>query len=217
MDKANLPRNTTHDWASGVDVGHLERIRQDPASFAPGGVGHLVLEVLAYAAEEAQDNGGGRCSITLHADGSVAVSDDGRGTATVLDSAGEPLKKPVMVSKDLRFFDAPDAPVLADGHPRRGMSVVAASSDWLVHTNRRANGSWTQRYENALPVTGLIPLAATETDETAEIGGTSGITGTTVHFRPTAVVRELGEADADDVARWAASSPHLSVEVTDLR
>jgi hypothetical protein len=45
-------RAVTHDWPSLVDFGHLARIRQDPATFAPGGVRHLILEVVAYAAEE---------------------------------------------------------------------------------------------------------------------------------------------------------------------
>ena len=205
MDPANLPRNTTHDWASQVDVDHLDRIRAEAGRYAPGGVAHLVLEVLAYAAEEAEATGGGRCWITLHPDGSIAVADAGRGTETVVDAAGEALKKPVMVSKDLRFFDAPDAPLLADGHPRRGMSVVAALSEWLEHTNRRANGSWTQRYENALPVSDLIPIPS------------DGTTGTTVHFRPGADVRELGDLRAEDVAGWTTTSPHLTVEVDDLR
>jgi len=40
-------------------------------------VGHLILEVVAYADEEAETNHGGRCRITLHADGSVTVSDHG--------------------------------------------------------------------------------------------------------------------------------------------
>jgi topoisomerase IV subunit B len=191
----------THDWASQVDVDHLDRIREAPALYAPGGVGHLILEVVAYAEEEAAANGGGRCSITLHADGSVTVSDDGRGTATVVDGPGRVVKKPVMVSRDLRFFDAPDAPCLADGHPRRGISVVAALSEWLVHTNRRDNGSWTQRYEHALPVTDLVPIAA------------DGTTGTTVHFRPAEAVRMLGGVKIDELR----SSPHLSVEVDDLR
>lgn len=197
--------NTTHDWASQVDVDHLERIRQAPALFAPGGVGHLILEVVAYAEEEAAANNGGRCSITLHADGSVTVSDGGRGTATIVDRQGRAVKKPVMVSRDLRFFDAPDAPCLPDGHPRRGISVVAALSEWLVHTNRRDNGSWTQRYELALPVTDLVPITA------------DGSTGTTVHFRPAEAVRAMGAVKVDELLRWTASSPHLSVEVKDLR
>src|SRR5690348_7121324 len=87
---SNTPwRNTTHDWARTVDAEHLSQIRADPATFAPGGVLHLVLEVVAYAADEAADGGaadvndetatstGGRCTITLHADGSVSVADNG--------------------------------------------------------------------------------------------------------------------------------------------
>ncbi|MFF7725411.1 hypothetical protein [Streptomyces sp. NPDC008001] len=38
-------RNTTHDWASAVDLAHLAGIRRDPAAFASAGVQHLVLEV----------------------------------------------------------------------------------------------------------------------------------------------------------------------------
>lgn len=198
MDQTGI---STHDWTSRIDTGHLDHIRRHPARFAPGGVGHLILEVLAYAAEEAEANDGGRCSITLHADGSVSVSDNGRGTATVFDAHGQPVKKPIMVSKDLRFFDAPDPTPLADGHPRRGMSVVAALSEWLVHTNRRDNGSWSQRYEDALPATGLVPIAG------------DGTTGTSVHFRPVESVRELGAANIDDLRRWTASSAHLAVDV----
>jgi hypothetical protein len=47
------------------------------------------------------------------------------------------VKKPVMSTQDLRFFDAPDPP--------------------LLHRNRRHNGAWTQRYEHGMPVTGLLP------------------------------------------------------------
>ncbi|WP_326836383.1 ATP-binding protein [Amycolatopsis rhabdoformis] len=206
MGQPRRPRHTTtHDWASQVDVEHLEHIREAAARFAPGGAGHLILEVFAYAEEEAKANGGGRCSITLHADGSTTVSDDGRGTETVGDQRGQIVKKPVMVSRDLRYFDAPAPPCLPDGHPRRGISVVAALSEWLVHTNRRDNGSWTQRYEHAFPVTALVPLAA------------DGSTGTAVRFRPIAAVRVLGAVNFDELRRWTGSCPQLSVELTDLR
>lgn len=206
MDRAGISRGgTTHDWASPVDVEHLEHIRGNPGLFAAGGVGHLILEVLAYAEDEAEANHGGHCSITVHADGSVAVSDNGRGTATAVDAQGRTIKKPVMVSRDLRFFDAPDAPYLADGCPRRGISVVAALSEWLVHTNRRANGSWTQRYEHALPVTDLVPIEG------------DGTTGTTVHFRPDKVVRAIGSVTLNELRHWTVASPHLSVDINDLR
>jgi len=46
-------KNTTHDWAETVDIEHLARVRDEPDVFAPGGTTHLILEVLAYAADEA--------------------------------------------------------------------------------------------------------------------------------------------------------------------
>lgn len=183
--------NTTHDWAASVDRAHLDAIRAEPERYAPGGVRHLLLEVLAYPEDEAESAGTrGRCSVELHADGSIAVTDNGRGTDTRVDEHGDVVKKPVMATKDLRFFDDPSAPLLPDGYPRRGMSVVAALSEWLVHTNRRTNGSWTQRYEYGVPVTGLEPI---------ESGGT---TGTTVHFLPAAGLAPLERF------------PHLDVTVS---
>lgn len=195
------PQNTTHDWAIAVDGDHLARIRRDPATFAPGGVQHLVLEVIAYAADEAEANNGGRCVVTFHRDGSVSVSDDGRGTATRVDDRGRVVKKPVMSTKDLRFFDSPDAQLLADGHPRRGISVVAALSEWLVHTNQRRNGAWTQRYEHGVPVTDLVPIPGSEQ------------TGTTVHFRVDGTVRADGIPVVIDPVQLAALWRELSVEV----
>ncbi|WP_354643761.1 ATP-binding protein [Kitasatospora camelliae] len=197
--------NTTHDWATAVDAEHLAAIRRAPAEFAPGGPEHLLLEVVAYAADEAASQGGGRCVVTLYADGSVAVEDDGRGTDTRLDEHGRAVRKPVMASKDLRFFDHPGADALPDGHPRRGVSVVAALSAWLIHTNRRRNGAWTQRYEHGIPVTGLDPVEA------------DGATGTRVHFLPDGSLSARQPLDADRWSRWAAHWPVLDLRLDDRR
>lgn len=113
-------RNTTHDWARTVDLQHLATIKGDLCAYAPGGVRHLVHEVLAYAAEEAESLcRPGTVQVMLHTDGSVSVADDGRGTDTRRDAAGLVVKKPVLATRDLRFFDDPDAALLPDGRPRR--------------------------------------------------------------------------------------------------
>ena len=194
-------RNTTHDWASTVDAEHLGKIRQYPTVFAPGGSLHLILEVMAYAADEAESTTSGCCVVTLHGDNSVSVADNGRGTDTRYDDCGQPTKKPVIVTRDLRFFDFPDAQRLPDGYPRRGMSTVASLSEWLTHTNRRSNRAWTQRYEHGVLVTGLVPI---EDDDTS---------GTTVQFLPDEALRAGAAVAAADLATW----PHLSVEVVDAR
>ena len=198
-------KNTTHDWAAIVDHEHIAQIREQPTTYAPGGMEHLILEVLAYAADAAEAAGrAGRGIVTLHADGSVAVADDGRGTDTRVDAAGRVIKKPVMATKDLRFFDDPDAETLPDGHPRRGISVVAALSEWLIHTNRRTGGSWTQRYEHGVPTTDLAPVAD------------DGTTGTTVHFQPDIAILVSPVMMAPQLTR-AANWPRLRVELVDER
>lgn len=207
MSTSSRPwQNTTHDWARTVDAEHLAQVRRAPEVFAAGGTTHLILEVLAYAADEAEWIGTiGRCRVTLHADNSVSVADNGRGTDTRRDARDQPVKKPIMATRDLRFFDFPDAQQLPDGRPRRGVSVVAALSPWLVHTNRRRSGAWTQRYEHGVPVTGLLSIPD------------QGTTGTTVHFLPADGVRSMQEVSPSVLRRSAAAWPHLAVEVIDER
>jgi DNA gyrase subunit B len=110
--------------------------------------------------------------ITLHDDGSISVQDNGRGTNVFFDETGKPMVKPIMATRDVRFFGNPSAELLPDGLPRTGMSVVAALSTWLVHENRRLDGAWTRRYHRGLPESEL-----TEVDAGAH-------TGTVVHFQP---------------------------------
>lgn len=169
--------STTHAWVATVDHEHLRDVRDRSEELTCGSVHHLILEVLAYAAEEAEALGRrGSCTVILHADGSVTVSDDGRGTDSRRDAEGNIVRKPIMATKDLRFFDADHGPLLADGRRRRGMSVVSALSRWLIHTNYRAAGAWTQRYEHGVPATDLEPIEA------------SGRTGTTVQFLPDVIM-----------------------------
>ena len=199
-------RNTTHDWTRDLDVEHLEQIRRNPTAFAPSGAVHLIFEVLAYAAEEAMSNGSGRATVTLHRNGSVTVADNGRGTDTRPDDQGRTIKKAVIATRDLRLFDCPRTVLLPDGHPRRGMSVVAALSEWLVHTNRRRNGSWNQHYQRGIPVTDLTPIRD------------DGTPGTTIRFLPdTAVVSDTQILAPQLRQLSTAFSPHLSAGVNEER
>lgn len=196
-------KNTTHNWAETVDADHLALVRRHPETHAPGGTTHLILEVLAYATDEAASTGtAGQCLVSLHPDGSVSVKDDGRGTDTRNDTSGRPIRKPIMATKDLRFFDSPDAQILADGWPRRGISVVAALSSWLIHTNLRRHGAWTQRYEYGIPVTGLTPIAD------------RGDTGTRVHFLPTTDLRSHVEPSTlrELTGGWSQLGVDITVE-----
>lgn len=124
-----------------------------------GGRRHLMMEVLAYARDEAIAAAQpGHVLVTYHDDGSVTIDDDGRGTDTRVDDDGRVIRKPVMATADVRFTDPRRSPRLPDGLPRRGMSSVAALSDILTHENHRGMEAWTQTYHYGIPAAELMSV-----------------------------------------------------------
>lgn len=164
---------TTHQWAWDVDVAHLEEVRAGTPQLTAGDVVHMILEVLAYADEEAAARGRrGNAVVTLAPD-EISIADDGRGTDTRVDADGSIIRKPIMATKDVRFYDSPAPPDLPDGRPRRSMSSVSALCELVIHENRRTQGAWSQTYRYGVPALQLRPLK------------TWSGTGTTVRFRCT--------------------------------
>jgi len=197
---------TTHEWAAPVDTDHLAHIRDNAATYARGGLRHLILEVLAYADEEAEATGRvATVVVTVRGDGSVSVADDGRGTDTRRTLEGRIIRKPVMSTRDVRFFDAPVRPLLPDGIPRWGISVVAALSTTLTHENRRTTGSWMQSYHHGVAATELLERA----------GASS--TGTTVTFTPDDAVDTHEALQPADLSAFRSCASRSSASATDVR
>lgn len=173
---------TTHEWSRDVDVEHLHSIRASRRAYEAGGVRHQILEVLAYVDDEAAALGRtGHAVVRFTADGMVAIADDGRGTDTRRDEDGDVVRKPVMATRDIRFFDAPSPPLLPDGLPRRGISTVAALTSLLVHENHRREGGWTQEYRHGIPSSALDRLPGRSTSGTivafrSELGAPAELT-----------------------------------------
>lgn len=187
----------THEWKADVDTQHLQDVRARACELGLFDIHHLILEVLAYADDEAEDQGSrGKVEIVV-GDGWVSVSDNGRGTDTRFDDDGRAIRKPIMATRDVRFFDSPDAPLLPDGLPRRGMSAVAAVSPLLVHVNRRKNGNWRREYAFGVPQSSLENIPP------------DGTTGTTVEFHRGEHVRQ--KVDQDRLARLVLGFKHLEV------
>ncbi len=196
MNEPGQWATTTHVWAWDVDREHLRDLRRQlgPGT-AAGGRRHMILEVLAYAQDEAASLGTtGQVVVIHHPDGGVSVDDDGRGTDARTDDTGRVIRKPVMATADVRFTDPDFAPVLPDGLPRRGMSRVAAISEVLVHTNHRVDGSWSQTYRYGVPdqdLHAVSPRAHSGTIVTfhSDITGPSGLTPQDLRAFPNLLIR----------------------------
>ena len=189
---------TTHDWSKDLDRDHLAEIRSQPTLYGAGGRRHLILEVLTYANEEAGSLGRtGLAVVTVRTDGTVTVADDGRGTDTRVDEHGDVVRKPVMSTRDVRFFDAQVGDRLPDGLPRRGISVVSALSPELVHENHAATGAWSQTYRHGVPDGELHAVTR------------AASTGTSVTFRAGAEVHGPESLVDSDLTAF----PSLRIEV----
>jgi DNA gyrase subunit B len=162
---------TTHEWSKDVDYAHLDDARRAVGDINTPEIVHMILEILSYADDEAAARGTSGHAVVRVGASEISVTDDGRGTDTRRDRDGSVVRKPVMATKDVRFYGNDAAPLLPDGARRRGMSTVAAVCPELVHENQRVDGAWSQTYEYGVPTKAL-----------AEVEGDRK-TGTTVRLR----------------------------------
>jgi DNA gyrase subunit B len=156
----------------------LEAVRKRPGMYigttGPKGLHHLVFEVVDNSVDEALAGHCDRITVDLLPNGSVCVSDNGRGIPIdIHPKTGKSALETVLTVLHAGGKFGDGGYKVSGGLHGVGISVVNALSEWVEVSVWRLDTVYTQRYERGFPVTELIPTKSSETRR-----------GTQVHFKP---------------------------------
>ncbi|HXR64907.1 MAG TPA: DNA topoisomerase (ATP-hydrolyzing) subunit B [Ktedonobacteraceae bacterium] len=184
----------------------LEAVRVRPGMYIGAtdqrGLHHLIQEVVDNSIDEVMAGFASTVSVTIHADCSVTISDDGRGIPIAKHHQRPDLSTLEVVMTILHAGGkfGGGGYQISSGLHGVGVSVVNALSEWCQVEVKRDGFLYRQRYERGLPVTPLITVGPVA----------EGETGTTTSFMPDLTVMETNDYSFDMLAQRFREMAYLN-------
>lgn len=179
QDGDKIKNGHDHDYdASQIEVLEgMEAVRRRPGMYIGNtgvrGLHQLVFELIDNSVDEHLAGYCDLISVVLHKDGSITVSDNGRGIPVdIHPRTGRPAVEAALTLLHAGGKFGGNGYEISGGLHGVGLSVVNALSRWLQVEIRRGGRRYCQRYERGQIKSPLKDAGASEE------------TGTTVHFLP---------------------------------
>ena len=213
-----MGKNTTYDASSITVLEGLEAVRKRPGmyigSVSTKGLNHLIYEIVDNSVDEHLAGFCSKIHVTLEADGSATVEDNGRGIPIEMHEKGMSAERLVFTTLHAggKFDDS--AYKTSGGLHGVGSSVVNALSNRLTVRVKKKGCIYQDSYERGIPTTDLI-------DGLLPVVGKTKETGTCINFLPDDTIFDKTWFKEDEVKsrlhETAYLNPNLTIVFEDKR
>ncbi|MGU7859331.1 DNA topoisomerase IV subunit B [Streptococcus suis] len=208
MAKKEIDINNYNDDAIQVLEG-LDAVRKRPGMYIGStdgnGLHHMVWEIVDNAVDEALSGFGDRIDVTINKDGSLSVSDRGRGMPVGMHATGKPTVEVIFTVLHAGGKFGQGGYKTSGGLHGVGSSVVNALSSWLEVEIIRDGAVYKQRFEQGgKPVTTLEKIGTAPKSKT----------GTKVTFMPDDTIFSTTDFKFNTIAERLKESAFLLKQVT---
>ena len=196
----------------------LEAVRKRPGMYigstSSRGLNHLIYEIVDNAVDEHLAGYATKIQVVLNEDGSVSVTDDGRGIPVDMHKKGVCAERVIFTTLHAGGKFDNSSYKVSGGLHGVGSSVVNALSEWMEVEVYRNGNIYKDRYEEGRPVKELV-------NGLLESEGKTRKTGTAIHFYPDKKIFEhivfKSEPIKQRLHETAYLNPGLRIDFEDKR
>ena len=213
-----MAKDNNYDASSITVLEGLEAVRKRPGmyigSVSTKGLNHLIYEIVDNSVDEHLAGYCDTIKVTLEADGSATVEDNGRGIPVGMHEKGISAERLVFTTLHAGGKFDNSAYKTSGGLHGVGSSVVNALSTKLTVRVKSGGCIYEDRYERGIPVMDLV-------DGLLPVVGKTRETGTTINFLPDDTIFDKTRFKEDEVKsrlhETAYLNPNLTIVFDDKR